>query len=213
MRGMMIIAAITIMLCGLAPLHAQPRDTPLPDAVPHSRARDFEQDTFTEGARLFPDRTYTVASARLVARADLPAQALMAPTVTVKQAGVLTVITPDPADPLATHSQCTRLEELGFVWVKAPATFQLFGKASRHQPQLIRNWSRRTKRSTFPWTVFAGFSEVTAAAAVRPSARARRATLQRHRTFNQLAAAHREHDELGADGRAVSDRAAGVDPY
>ena len=218
MRGMMIIAAITIMLCGLAPLHAQPRDTPLPGRGAALFVQGiFEQDTFTEGARLFPDRTYTVAEAPAWLRGSTFLRASIDGnlTVTVKQAGVLTVITADPADPLATHSQCTRLEELGFVWVKAPATFQLFGKAAHDISRTYQKLVAQDETFNFPkWTVFAGFSEVTgAAAAVRPSARARRATLQRHRTFNQLAAAHREHDELGADGRAVSDRAAGVDPY
>ena len=165
MRGMMIIAAITIMLCGSAPLHAQPRDTPLPGRGAALFVQGiFEQDTFTEGARLFPDRTYTVAEAPAWLRGLTFLRASIDGnlTVTVKQAGVLTVITADSADPLATHSQCTRLEELGFVWVKAPATFQLFGKAAHDISRTYQKLVAQDETFNFPkWTVFAGFSEVT----------------------------------------------------
>ncbi|HOR98234.1 MAG TPA: hypothetical protein P5125_04970, partial [Kiritimatiellia bacterium] len=159
------IAAATIILCGLTSLHAQPRDTPLPGRGAALFVQGFfEQDTFTEGARLFPDRTYTVAEAPAwlrgltFLRANIDGNL----TVTAKQAGVLTVITADPADPCATHSQCARLEKLGFVWIKAPATFQLFGKAAYDISRVYQKQVAQDETFRFPkWTVFAGFSAVT----------------------------------------------------
>ena len=133
MRGLTTIAAVAVTLFGPALLHAQSRDMPLPGPGAALIVQGlYETDSFNEGARLFSDRVYTVAESPdwLCGLPFLRASIEGGLAVTVARAGVLTVITADPADPLAEHSHSARLEALGFVWVKAPAAFQLFGTSS-----------------------------------------------------------------------------------
>lgn len=163
MRGLTTIAAVAVTLLGPALLHAQSRDTPLPGPGAALIVQGlYETDSFNEGARLFSDRVYTVAESPdwLRGLPFLRASIEGGLAVTVARAGVLTVITADPADPLAKHSHSARLEALGFVWVKAPAAFQLFGTSPFDVSRTYQKQVAQDEAFSFSkWTVLAGFSE------------------------------------------------------
>ena len=164
MRGLTTIAAVAVTLFGPALLHAQSRDMPLPGPGAALIVQGlYETDSFNEGARLFSDRVYTVAESPSWLRGQTFLRASIEGgfAVTVARAGVLTVITADPSDPLAKHSHSARLEALGFVWVKAPAAFQLFGTSPFDVSRTYQKQVTPDEAFSFPkWTVLAGFSEV-----------------------------------------------------
>ncbi|MDA3926760.1 MAG: hypothetical protein PF904_18910 [Kiritimatiellae bacterium] len=122
----------------------------------------FQVDTFTEGALLFLDRTYTIAVSpdwlrgQLFLRSSIDGEISM----TVKKSGVLTAITADPNDPVAaSYTQSALLESLGFVWTQAPATFQLFGTSSGDISRTYQKQVTAGDMFVFPkWVVLAGFS-------------------------------------------------------
>lgn len=79
--------------------------------------------------------------------------------VAVAKEGVLTVITPAPDIPGVTCSNSAALEELGFVWIQAPAVFQLFGESRVDQCRIYQKRVKAGERFTFKkWAVVAGFN-------------------------------------------------------
>ena len=119
-----------------------------------------ETDTFKAGAVLFTDRTYQVNTCPpwLEGRKFLRGS-IESSVVRVTSDGVLTLLTPDPGHPQAS-TQCRFLEARGFVWVTAPATFQLFGS----QPfDLTRVYQKQVKAGERfrigKWAVAVGFAE------------------------------------------------------
>ena len=154
---------LIMLLQGSTPALTQ-TDTPLAGSGAKLTFTDstFEVDTFTEGALLFLDRTYTVANSPdwLRGQPFLRCNIDGGYSVTVKESGILTAITADPDNPESvSYTQSALLESLGFIWVKAPTNFQLFGT---YVGDISRTYQKEvTAGDTFDfpkWVVLAGFS-------------------------------------------------------
>ena len=167
MPPLLYLAGLVVSLLGPAAATATERDTPLEGTGAELTVQgSFELGTFTEGALLFLNRTYTVA----VSPEWLRGQSFLRESidggllVTVKRGGVLTAITADPNDPAAaSFTQSALLASLGFVWVKAPPTFQLFGTAAYDISRTYQKQVAAGEVFTFPkWVVLAGFSAAAA---------------------------------------------------
>ena len=75
----------------------------------------------------------------------------------VAKDGLLTVLTPAPDIKGASCSNAAELEALGFTWVQAPLSFQLFGSNRIDVVRIYQKPVKRGERFTFKkWTVLAG---------------------------------------------------------
>jgi len=136
-----------------------PRLTPLEGRGAAIEYRgEAEPDTLKPGAVLFTNRTYTVAECpdwlkeKMFLRGSIDYGRFQ-----VTEAGVLTLLTPEPVHPRAA-SQHKLLEARGFVWIAEPERFQLFGQ----QPfDLVRIYQKQVQAGERfrlgKWAVAVGF--------------------------------------------------------
>ena len=121
-----------------------------------------ETDTFKPGAVLFTNRTYTVAECpEWLKEKRFLRGSIDYGNFRVTEAGVLTLLTPEPVHPQAS-TQYKMLEARGFVWVAQPERFQLFGK----QPfDLVRVYQKQVQPGERfrlgKWAVAVGFEAAT----------------------------------------------------
>jgi len=103
----------------LPPLTGEPAEVEVLDK--------HEADTFQTGVKLFLDRAYTLkeAPAWLLGKPFLRGS-IERMSFCCTKAGVVTLLTPDPANPAAA-SLAKTLEAQGFIRVAEPKPFQLFG--------------------------------------------------------------------------------------
>lgn len=135
------------------------RDAPLEGRGASIEFRgEGEADVFKTGAVLFTDRNYKVAEcpAWLEGRRFLR-NGINVDEFRVVEDGILTLLTPEPDHSRAT-TQVRALESMGFVWIRNPEKFQLFGT----QPfDLTRIYQREMKAGQRvrlgKWTVLVGF--------------------------------------------------------
>ena len=85
--------------------------------------------TLEQGAAIFTDRTFLFHAPPdgLKGLPFFKASIHGNLNVSVIQAGLLTIITPDPDVARTSCSQAAELERAGFIWIQAPAGFQCFG--------------------------------------------------------------------------------------
>ena len=142
---------------------AEERTTALEgDAAEVEVFEHFEPDTFRLGVKLYTDRTYTLKEApdyligQPFARSPIDRTGFRC-----TKAGVVTLLTPDPAHPRAC-SLCEPLEAAGFVRVIEPPVFQLFGEA---EYDLVRVYQKRLElgeQYRLPkWAVLVGAARMT----------------------------------------------------
>lgn len=123
---------------------------------------DFESDTFQSGVRLFMDRAFTLLEPPACLNGlPLVRGSLQGMSFRCTKAGVVTLLTPDPANPQAA-SLSHVLEEMGFKRVDEPV-FQLFGKSDLdrvriYQKRMVPGEECRLER----WAVMLGPKIVTA---------------------------------------------------
>ena len=163
-RLLRIIAAVSLMAVGVGTsLAAESRTKPIegPAASVEYRGEGIP-DTFTPGAVLFTNRTYTVAECpdwlkgKRFLRGNIDFS-----YIRITEAGVLTLLTPEPEHPQAA-TQYKTLEASGFIRIIQPERFQLFGK----QPyDLVRIYQKIVepgeKFSLGKWVVAMGFKSAT----------------------------------------------------
>jgi len=115
--------------------------------------------TFEPDALLFTDRPYVVAECPdwLRGRNFLRGGIDQPGDWTVTRSGILTLLTPDPADQRAT-TQFRALEKLGFTRIENPGTFQLFGKSPWDQVRVYQKRVAEGERLHFgKWVVALDF--------------------------------------------------------
>jgi len=118
-------------------------------------------DVFKPGAGLFTDRPYVVEECPdwLRGKNFLRSSIGQPGNWTVTRSGVLTLLTPDPADSRAT-TQFQALEKLGFLRVESPGTFQLFGKNPWDRVRIYQKQVTKGERLNFgKWVVVLGFDK------------------------------------------------------
>jgi len=80
-------------------------------------------------------------------------------TVRIARNGLITAITPAPDIPGASCSNAPELEALGFIWIQAPAVFQLFGESKVDQCRIYQKRVKAGEAFEFKkWAVIAGFN-------------------------------------------------------
>ena len=130
-----------------------------------------------KGIPIFTDRDYTFHEppAGLLGMTFLRLSMDGGKPLTVAKDGLLTVITPAPDIPGAFCSNAPQLEELGFTWIQAPPTFQLFGERKTDQCRIYQKQAKAGETFTFKkWVVVAGFNPE-GQSFFRPNARVARA--------------------------------------
>lgn len=159
-----IVCAVSLANVGLLiATETEARQKPLDGKVASIEFRgEGEVDAFEPGAVLYTNRIYTVAECPEWLRGKPFLRGNIDYTdYRVTQAGVLTLLTPEPVHPQAT-TQSKALEARGFAWIAAPARFQLFGK----QPfDLVRIYQKQVQPGERfrlgKWTVPLGFEAAT----------------------------------------------------
>ena len=122
----------------------------------------FEPDTFRLGVKLYTDRTYTLKEAPDYLIGQPFARSLIERTgFRCTKAGVVTLLTPDPAHPRAC-SLSKPLEAARFVRVIEPRVFQLFGEAEYDQVRVYQKQLERGEEYRLPkWAVLVGPKRMT----------------------------------------------------
>ena len=163
-----ILLAIATLSTGSA--HAAGRQSPLEGpAAEVEYFGPFQVDTFRVGAKLYTNRDYTLK--------ETPAYLQGKPFVRnsidriafrCTQPGLVTLITPDPADPIAA-SLYKEIEQAGFTRIETPKLFQLFG-AKKYD--LVRVYQKKLKQGEEyrwgKWAVLLGPAKVTTRKAKPP---------------------------------------------
>jgi hypothetical protein len=124
-------------------------------------SRSCSVGTVETGAAIFTDRAFVFHEppAGLKGLLFLKTMIEGGKPVSVAKDGVLTVITPAPDIPGVSCSNAATLEELGFTWIQAPASFQLFGESRVDQCRIYQKRAKAGERFQFKkWIVLAGFS-------------------------------------------------------
>ena len=132
--------------------------------------------TLEQGAAIFTDRTFLFHAPPdgLKGLPFFKASIHGNLNVSVIQAGLLTIITPDPDVARTSCSHAAELERAGFIWIQAPAGFQCFGSNTIDRCRIYQK--RVTPGEHFQlskWAIYAGF-DPQGQSFYRPSERVRR---------------------------------------
>ena len=124
------------------------------DKVPGARPGVIEK-----GTAVFTDRTFTYHEppAGLRGMTALTLSINGGKPVTVSKDGLLTVLTPAPEVKGASCSNAAELEALGFTWIQAPPSLQLFGSNAIDVVRIYQKPVKQGETFTFKkWAVLAG---------------------------------------------------------
>ncbi|MDD2601147.1 MAG: glycosyl hydrolase family 32 [Kiritimatiellae bacterium] len=159
---MRITKLLALLVAGIASglliAHAQ-LDTPLDGKGAAIFFRgEAEIDVFKQGALLFSDRQYTAAECPdWLANKKFLRNEIDRDDIRIVSEGTLTILTPEPDHPKAT-TQARALEAQGFVWIRKPEKFQLFGKEPFNLTRIYQKEVKKGDRLRLAkWSVVLGF--------------------------------------------------------
>ncbi|MBN2293404.1 MAG: hypothetical protein JXM70_13325, partial [Pirellulales bacterium] len=155
---------LLIMAVMVQPLRAETRETPLEGAGAEIEViGQYQVDKFNVGVKLFTNRPYTLKETPDYLRGkQFVRNSIDQSGFRCVKGGIITLITPDPADPKAA-TLYKQIEADGFIRIIKPKVFQLFGN---QKFDLSRVYQKEIKKDEYirlrKWAVIVGPSKVQA---------------------------------------------------
>ncbi|MGZ0654898.1 glycosyl hydrolase family 32 [Coraliomargarita sp. W4R72] len=154
LKNFSLLAIVSVLTC----MSAGAKQTPSELAASIEFYNEGAVDLFTEGAKLFTDRPFTLNAPPEALRGKNYLQGSIGPDrFRVTADGFITVLTPESND--YSSSQVKALEAAGFQRVEEPKLFQVFGHQEWNQARIYRKEVKTGENYRFgKWTVILGFS-------------------------------------------------------